>query len=350
MFQTIIVEDERPILELMKYEIGQNSRYCIVGAFTNPLEALARIVELKPDVAFIDVEMPKMNGLELAQKLGELSEDTKIVFTTAHKEYALEAFKVYAFDYILKPVTSTAIERVAERLVKQGHPAAKVKSVAQVSVRCFGGLEVRNAAGELVRFPTRKTEELFAYFLCHPGHEINKWQLVEMLWQEMNEERSLHNLYNTIYRLKKLLKEHNLGMDIQKTNEGYLLESANYTYDVLAFERFDFSLSTLAGMRNTAQAELLCSLYKGPLLQNKDYMWKMSLEERYCKQYMLLVRALAHRDMAEKQWDKAEQRLDTYLSVYPLDEEINHMLIDLYGACGKTEKADQHFANSKLPT
>lgn len=346
MFHTIIVEDEKPILDLMKYLIGHNPCYTISGTFTNPLEALACLHELKPDVAFLDVEMPKMNGLELAQKINELSEHTRIIFTTAYKEYALEAFKVYAFDYILKPVTKAAIERVTDRLIKQKRPAAPEDiKVLPASIRCFGGFDIRNPAGEPVRFQTRKTEELFAYFLCHPGREINKWYLADLLWSDM-EERALHNLHNTIYRLKKMLKENEMGMDIQKTNEGYMLETANRMYDVLAFQQFDFSTANVK--QAPAQLEQLCVLYKGPLLANKEYLWKIPLEEGYGKKYAALVQELVLQDLAGDQWAKAEQHLDAYLSLYPLDEEMNQSLMDLYARSGNTEKIAKHYARFEV--
>lgn len=107
----------------------------------------------------------------------------------------------------------------------------------QAEIKCFGGFEVRNLRGELVRWTTRKTEELFAYFLYHPGRDISKWHLMDLLWPDMNMERSSHNLHNTMYRLKKTLKEQEIGMDIQKTNEGYTLEPQNLVYDLLEFQQ-----------------------------------------------------------------------------------------------------------------
>lgn len=341
MFNIVIVEDEKPILDLMKFVIGQNPHYKILGAFTNPLEALERMQELRPDVAFLDVEMPKMNGLELAQKMNETLEDTRIVFTTAYTHYALDAFKVYAFDYILKPVTPAAIERITNRLVKQyGSIAVVDQKRQQVSVKCFGGFEVRNPEGAQVRWPTRKTEELFAYFLCNPEQDVSKWQLADLFWPDMDEERASHNLHNTIYRLKKMLKEHDIGMDILKTNEGYMLDVSNQTYDVLEFLRIDCSL---AEEIHGDKAEYLCSLYKGPLFDKKDYLWKIPLEESFGKWYTSLMFNLVQQDIAEKEWKKAERKLDLYLSLYPLHEGMNQALIDLYANNGSKEQAANHY-------
>lgn len=342
MFTVIIVEDEKPILNLMEHVIGQNPKFSIKGAFTSPLEALARLPELRPDVAFLDVEMPKMNGLELAQKINDMSDQTIIIFTTAHAQYALDAFRVHAFDYILKPVTPKEIERITKRLVKQQRVAAPVKERMQhARIRCFGGFEVRNREGDIVRFPTRKTEELFAYFLCHPEQDISKWRLADLLWPDMETERVSHNLHNTMYRLKKLLKEHHLGMEIQKTSEGYMLDTSGLMYDVLAFLRYDLFFGEGSG--DVEQAEQLCALYKGSLLERKGYLWKATLEEGYFKQYTMLVDRLTKHDLAKREWTRAEQRLDAYLSLYPLQEEMNLALMKVFAARGNKEKIARHY-------
>ncbi|MGC5326684.1 response regulator [Brevibacillus sp. SYSU BS000544] len=343
MFKAVIVEDEKPILDLMKYVIGLNPHYTILGTFTNPLEALACLPHLQPDVVFLDVEMPKMNGLELAQKINELFDQTKIIFTTAYKQYALDAFQVYAFDYILKPVTPAAIERVTNRLIKLHRLAAPVEEkVRHATIRCFGGFEVRNSKGELVRWTTRKTEELFSYFLCYPERDINKWQLAELLWPGMDVDRASHNLHNTMYRLKKLLKEHEIDVDIQRTNEGYILEPAKLEYDVLVFQRYDFSITDQ--MRDAKQAEYLCILYNGSLLEGKDYIWKTPLEEGYRKQFTWLVHRLIQHDLENRDWKKAEQRLEAFLTLYPLNEEMNMILLQIYARCGNREKVAKQYA------
>lgn len=348
MFTVVIVEDEKPILELMKVVVGRNPHCRIIGAFNNPLEALEKLPELKPDIAFLDVEMPKLSGIELAQRLNECCEGTRIVFTTAYKEYALEAFRVFAFDYILKPVMTSAIDRITTRLLKEadrtGGPggSAPPEPAPKASIYCLGSFEVRSPKGELVRWPTRKTEELFAYLLCWPDQDISKWKLMDLLWPEMNEERAIHNLHNTVYRLKKLIKEQEIGMDVVKTGDGYLLKTQDTRYDLLEF------LQGMTGSGHKQQAEperleALFALYRGPLLGHKDYMWKVQLEESCGKQYRALGCRLAERYMALGEWSKAEQRLLSCLSFYPLEEELHLLLLEVYAAAGKRERIARHF-------
>ncbi|MGO4693838.1 response regulator [Paenibacillus sp. 2TAB26] len=337
MFRAVIIEDEKPILELMKVILGRNTNYTIVGAFTNPIEALEKMEDIKPDVAFIDVEMPKMNGLELARKVRALTIQTEIVFTTAYKNYALDAFGVEAIDYILKPVTPSTIERVTERLVNRQRATTMVIPQKDLfMIQCFGGFEVRNSEGVPVHFRTRRAEELFAYFLCHSGRNISKWQVMDLLWPDMPEERSSSNLYNTIYLMKKILKENELGMSIRKMNDGYMMETGNQMYDALAFQRSNVSFAE--GKLDREQMEYLCALYRGPLLDGKTYLWKIPLEEAYFKQYSTMTKKLVEDDLLSNDWNQAEHRLDKYLAVYPLHEEMNQLMIDIYERQGNREK------------
>lgn len=337
MIRVVIVEDEKPILNLMKVLIGRNSDYTISGAFSNPLEALECIPDLQPDVVFIDVEMPRMNGIELASRIHKLMYQPEIVFTTAYKNYALEAFEVSALDYILKPITPEAIHRVTERLVKRMRPAViQGPKKTEPMIRCFGGFEVCDSEGKPIHFRTRRAEELFAYFLCNAGRYISKWKIMDLLWPDMQDERGASNLYNTIYLLKKMLKEKDFGMEIRKMNDGYMLETGNESYDALEYQRFH--LEIVEGQQNTTQMERLSILYQGPLLDGKPDLWKISLEEAYCKFFTTCTRLLVDNDCAAQDWHKAEQRLEKFLSLYPLHEEMNQQMIDVYAKLGNKEK------------
>lgn len=346
MFRVVVVEDEKPILELMKVVVGRNPYCQVVGAFSNPFEALEAFPDLKPDIAFLDVEMPRLSGLELAHRINECCEQTRIVFTTAYKEYALEAFNVFAFDYILKPITPASVQRITDRLLKEidrsALPAADHPK-NRVSIRCFGGFEVRNSKGTLVRWPTRKTEELFAYLLCYPNQEADKWRLIDALWPDMDEERAVHNLHNTVYRLKKLLKEHELGVDVGKTGQGYQLETFLTTYDLLEFQGYIPALSD--AQEDIPRLTSLCAMYQGHLFDRKDYLWKHRLEEEYSKRFMSMVQNLGRLCLARRDWESAEQRLSAYLALYPFDENINLLLMKVYTSSGKRERMTRHYAD-----
>ena len=153
--------------------------------------------------------MPGMNGIELAGAILARDESVQIIFVTAYQHYAIDAFKVNAVDYLLKPVSELEIERVVNKLLKTQLLLGKKPEQGEVyRIYCLGGFNVYGDSGARpIKWPTAKTEELFAYFLYQKGKSIDKAKLQETLWPEMDREKAEHNLYNTIYRLRLSLRE-----------------------------------------------------------------------------------------------------------------------------------------------
>lgn len=110
--KAIIVDDERLARQELKTMLAEHKDIEVIAECANANEAREKINLLKPDVVFLDIQMPGKNGLELAQELHPLPE---LIFITAHDEYALRAFEVNALDYLLKPVQP---QRLAETLKK----------------------------------------------------------------------------------------------------------------------------------------------------------------------------------------------------------------------------------------
>jgi two-component SAPR family response regulator len=90
----------------------------IIASFQSATKVLNEIKKLKPDVVFLDIEMPEMTGIELASNIVLINCDIEIVFVTAYNQYALEAFKVNAVDYLLKPILQKDINKTVKRLMK----------------------------------------------------------------------------------------------------------------------------------------------------------------------------------------------------------------------------------------
>ena len=97
----IIVDDEPLAVKLMESFVAKTPDLELLGSFTDSVEAINAIKEQKPNLLFLDIQMPDLNGMELAHMI---SADTKVIFTTAFKEYAFESYEVSALDFLLKPI------------------------------------------------------------------------------------------------------------------------------------------------------------------------------------------------------------------------------------------------------
>lgn len=119
--RTVIVEDEKLARNLLKSFLQDTDTIELVGECENGFEGVKTINELKPDLVFLDIQMPKINGFELLELLDH---KPHIIFATAYDQYALKAFEYHAADYLLKPYSKDrlfeAIDKVAERIRTEG--------------------------------------------------------------------------------------------------------------------------------------------------------------------------------------------------------------------------------------
>ena len=112
----IIVDDEPLAVKLMESFVAKTPDLKLLGSFTDSVEAINAIKEQKPNLLFLDIQMPDLNGMELAHMI---TAETKVIFTTAFKEYAFESYEVSALDFLLKPIRYNkfiaAVEKAKER-------------------------------------------------------------------------------------------------------------------------------------------------------------------------------------------------------------------------------------------
>ena len=174
-----------------------------IKQFTNANDALAKIKVdgESPDIVFSDIRMPGMNGLELAVKIKKNAPDAKIIFVTGYSEYAVDAFKVHANGYLLKPVLPQHIieEIQALRLPYTSEPA-------KLRVQCFGSFVVFYK-GEPLSFKRRKTKELFAYLIDRGGAYCSAEEVSAVLWEdEADLRKAKHKLRNLVSDLRSVFK------------------------------------------------------------------------------------------------------------------------------------------------
>src|SRR5271169_5614415 len=117
MIRVLIVDDEAPARSRLARMLADFKDLEVVGEASNGLEALQSAESLKPDLAFLDIEMPELNGLEVAETWA--GKGPTVVFVTAYSEHALKAFELSALDYLVKPVAPERLAETVERIKKR---------------------------------------------------------------------------------------------------------------------------------------------------------------------------------------------------------------------------------------
>jgi two-component system, LytTR family, response regulator len=115
ILKTIIVEDEQPAIDLLKFYLKDFDEIEVIGVFQDGFSGLKAINEQKPDLVFLDIQMPKLTGFELIELL---EHQPMIIFTTAFDEYAIKAFDVNAIDYLLKPYSVDRLKRAISKVIQ----------------------------------------------------------------------------------------------------------------------------------------------------------------------------------------------------------------------------------------
>ena len=130
--QALVVDDERPARNELCFLLEQLPDVAITGQAADGLEALKLITELKPDLVFLDIQMPGRNGFEVARELLAQHIETYVVFVTAYDQHAIDAFEVNAVDYLLKPVEPVRLDRALSRVRQQLSLAHKSTSTNRI--------------------------------------------------------------------------------------------------------------------------------------------------------------------------------------------------------------------------
>lgn len=137
----IMADDEPGVLLLLHTIFNELEGAIVVGTAENANDAIKLVKERSPDLAFLDIELPDMTGIELAENLRKIKPDLAVVFITAHQEYSLDAFKLYASDYILKPIdqdrVKTTFRRIQQMLripEKSNPPCDPQKSIISINL------------------------------------------------------------------------------------------------------------------------------------------------------------------------------------------------------------------------
>lgn len=193
--QVISVDDERLALEDLRDICLSLPQVTSFQAFSNPADALEHAATNKIDLAFLDIEMPVMSGLELAERLLRIDNTVKIVFVTGFKEYALDAFGVNAVGYVLKPFSEDMIRREIEKVSSLQMLAA----TPSVAVKTFGYFDVF-VQNKPVYFSSSKAKELLALLVDRQGGSVSTENAISMLWPDRDYDETVQSLFRKVLK------------------------------------------------------------------------------------------------------------------------------------------------------
>lgn len=205
MLKTILVDDEFLSLQMLEHLVRKSPKVQIAGSFTRSLQALEYARAHPVDLAFLDIEMPGMSGIDLAREFLLLPCPPVVVFVTAYPEYSIDAWGVEALDYILKPYREAQVQRAilrASQLSKRDN--------RDISFRCFPSFALL-IGKKPYSFRSKMARELLAYLVHSRQNWVLNNELIYVLFGDTDEEAGKNYFRQLIYRLRKELSQ--LGLE-----------------------------------------------------------------------------------------------------------------------------------------
>ncbi|MFT4106448.1 MAG: response regulator [Lacrimispora sp.] len=319
--KVIIVDDEKDTLEDICDAVREYEDFKVVGKYTNPLAAWNDIRKTEPDCAFLDIEMPGVNGLEFAEQLLDYNPEIKVVFITAFNYYATEAFEVNAMDYILKPIHPARFQKIIQRIrEKQGNTGAV--NDTRVTLYSLGCFEV-HIGNTQIKWNRSKSKELLAYLLHHKGYRKVKYTICEDLWPEYEPKKALVNLQTAMYSLKKSLGDAGReAIRIDFSDEGYMLKLGNITWDAWEFESL---YNQMKEKRELSSLKKAVKLYQGDYMGGEDWLWAQLTVESFALKYQELLKMLAEVSFEAENYNEAMETIMTFAKKQAPDIELQRI-------------------------
>ena len=227
----LAVDDEYFALELMKSALAEVAAGASVYPCRDVRSALQTATEVRIDVAFLDIHMPEMSGVELARELKLLNPKINVVFATGYSEYMKEGIDLRMSGYVLKPVTSEAVKVELENL----RNPIEWNAEKRIKILTFGNFDVF-VDGSPVKFERKQAKEILAYLVDKRGTSATYPELAATLWEDEEYDRTKQkNLQVYIASLVKTLHGVDVKDLILKNRQGILLNTRIVDCDYYRF-------------------------------------------------------------------------------------------------------------------
>ncbi len=335
MLKVVLVDDEILALNLLEAILIEIGDIEIVGKFLNPIEGLEQIQKLKPDLVFLDIEMPEMTGMGVAEKIN--SSDTDIVFVTAYDHYALEAFNVQAVDYVLKPIEKARLKKTIERILQRRNVQSALGTEIEVLyARLLGDFQLRDIYNKPIKWRTKKVKELCAY-LIHHNEPVHRDAIMEDLWPQYSSDKASALLHTTIYQLRKKFKDIGIENPIRFLDERYRL-----TVDIFT------DVDELQNLQASGNIERLIDFYKDDYLSEDSYPWSMHKRENLHKEFLHYLDSFVFSaNIDTRKQDIYRRVIEKLCELEPWEERYAMELVKYYISKGKYKEAKDSFNGYK---
>lgn len=321
----------------------------VIGTYTDPAPVPAIAKEFRPDVLFLDIHMPEVDGLTLGEQVRAVLPEAEIVFITAYDQYALKAFELPATDYILKPFQLERLKKTVDRLKREmGEREESGSSAPRPWIRCFHQIcfQLPGQQPRTVKWRTSKAQELFAYLLHHRDRTVDREAIIELLWPDFELSGAMKQLYTTVYHIRQTLKAYGLeAVSISSVDlkAGYKLSVGEARLDTAEWEVLVKKLVAIDSS-NYREYECVLEMYEGSYLGEYEYLWAEYERERLRSLWLFHAQLLS-RFYIDRRMPLAAVKVNQRIQqLFPLVEESYFTIMKLYASLEEGALVEEQYS------
>ena len=235
----ICVDDEKLILELTVSLCRCLPQKPEVIGFQKGADALEHFKSHWADIALLDINLADMNGLKLAAKIKAIRPETTVIFLTGYSEYALDALKIHASGYLLKPVSAERLQAEIDYAEQNILKRADEEQSKDIFVQTFGHFDVF-VKGRAISFSRSRSKELLAYLVDRHGSIISRTAAFSVLWEDRQYDRPMQKQFDVILRsLRQTLDDNGIGDILEMSRNGIRIVPERFDCDLYRFYEGD---------------------------------------------------------------------------------------------------------------
>lgn len=333
--RVIIIDDDTDTLLVLKVMLKKIDGVYLAGAFSDYQSAFSFLQDNPVDLVISDIELAQDNGIHLAQEILKLKPRLNFIFISAHSQYALDAFGLYAADYIVKPVSKERLTQTIRRI--EGIAQKPLLPTGGLSVYCLGGFDVYTTSGQPINWISSKSEEVFAYLLLHNRRTVSRDRLQEDIFGDSSKNAAIY-LNTAIYQLRKVLKVGGCNDLVVSNGDGYRLGEGITFFDLEEFQRL--LREAEHGSFSQQILEDVEELYKNNLFEGKGYLWAYPEGERMKGAYIGYLLKLSSSFLATGRKREGIRLLEKILCLDDLDAVALKKLMQALAEEGNTARLE----------
>lgn len=332
--KAFIIDDEYLMIQEMKFQLSDYPNLEITGTYSSASHVLEDAQGKKPDVIFMDIDMPGISGLELALKLAKQNSNIAIVFVTAYSEYALDAYKAYPIDYLLKPIEQERLFKTLDHIAKIKNLQNKDIPQEEIKIKCFGRFEFviprdKSQYDDLLCMNNQKEKMLWAYLIFCFDKSVSRTELTNLLFDGVENSKTINYLHVMIHSIRKQLDVSGINCTLHYSGGNYMLKIAPGICDYVDFATF-VNKEFIITAENEEQATRLASLFCHDYMEEEDFPWIAETQEWLANRYVHLILQLFEYYKNSAAFTNAENCLRRLVERLPFFDEGWQALLKFY--------------------